>query len=199
VKRLESGRIVLEPVTARNAAKLWRIMQSAHLREYQDVPRYARDEFERRVAARPRIFDGRALGRFEWLVVVRETSLAVGWISLRVGEIGGGAAEIGYSILKTHRGRGMARDAVRALVTQAFASTSLRRIEACCIPANVPSRRLLERLGFTISKRQRNGAIVRGRPVDILVFDMRREAWAGGTAYDESAKAMVMPASANPK
>ena len=52
MRRLQTARLVLEPVTVANAAVLWRIMQSRLLREYQDVPRYSRDDFERRVAAR---------------------------------------------------------------------------------------------------------------------------------------------------
>ena len=200
MKRLESARIVLEPVTPQNAATLWRIMQSANLREFQDVPRYTREEFERRVAARPRQFDARALGRFEWLIVLRDERVAIGWMSLRIGEIGSGAAEIGYSMLKSYRGRGYAREAARALVTYAFEETNVARIEACFVPANAASRRLLESLGFVETRRQRNGAIVRGRPVDIVLYDLTRErSRHARQLYDESANSIVIPASANPK
>jgi len=44
---LETPRLKLDAVTAANAAVLWRIMQGAHLREFQDIPRFTRDEFER--------------------------------------------------------------------------------------------------------------------------------------------------------
>jgi len=181
MKRLETERLLLEPVTPANAMVLWRIMQSAHLREYQDVPRHTRDEFARRVAARPKSFDSRAIGRFEWLVVTRDGGQGIGWLSLRVGDGGRGTAEIGYSIVATHRGSGYAAEASRAVVDYAFEESDLRQIDACCVPANAASRRLLARIGFDELRVQRNGAIVRGVPVDIVIFELTRAAWSAQT------------------
>ncbi len=186
MNRIETARLILEPVTAANAMMLWRIMQSAHLREYQDVPRHTRDEFQRRVEARPKHFDTRALGRFEWLVVARESNQAIGWVSLRVGDGGRGTAEIGYSILATHRGTGYASEASGAVVDYAFERSDLRQVDACCVPANAASRRLLARIGFQEIRVQRNGAIVRGRPVDIVIFELQRDVWEKSAALGGS-------------
>jgi RimJ/RimL family protein N-acetyltransferase len=200
VRRIRTERLVLEPVVPLNAEILWRIMQSAHLRDYQDVPHFTQDEFERRVRQRSKRFDAHNAGRFEWLIGAAAGSTVVGWISLRVAENGGGVAEIGYSLLAQHRGAGYAREAARALADEAFEQTDLRRLEACCVPANAASRRLLEGLGFARRKLQRNGAVVRGRPVDILIFQMTRETWqAQRCGQDGSANSIVMPASAKPK
>ncbi|MBD5635622.1 MAG: GNAT family N-acetyltransferase [Candidatus Eremiobacteraeota bacterium] len=104
-----------------------------------------------------------------------EESKAIGWVSLRVGDHARGTAEIGYSILASHRGLGYATEAARAIVDDAFATTDLRQIEACCVPANAASRSLLAAIGFEETRIQKNGAIVRGRPVDIVLFEMSRE------------------------
>jgi len=184
VKRLTTPRLILEPVTSQNAALLWRIMQSAHLREFQDVPRYTREEFERRVAARPKNFDSVAMGRFEWLMILADGRQAIGWVSLRVGDHSRGTAELAYSVLAPHRGAGYATEAARAVVAYAFEHSDLRMVEACCVPANLGSRRLLARIGLGEVRVQRNGAIVRGRPVDIVIFEMTRAQWkeaAGAT------------------
>lgn len=177
MKRLETERLLLEPVTPANAMVLWRIMQSAHLREYQDVPRHTRDEFARRVASRPKVFDSRAVGRFEWLLVTREGGQGIGWLSLRVGDNGRGTAEIGYSIVATHRGAGYASEAARAVVEYAFEESDIQQLDACCVPANAASRRLLARIGFDEVRVQRNGAIVKGAPVDIVIFELDRDKW----------------------
>jgi len=174
----------LEPVTPQNAALLWRLMQSAHLREFQDVPRYTREEFERRVAARPKNFDSVAMGRFEWLMILADGRQAIGWVSLRVGDHARGTAELAYSVLAPYRGAGYATEAARAIVAFAFEQSDLRMVEACCVPANLGSRRLLARIGFGEVRVQRNGAIVRGRPVDIVIFELTRAHWkeAAGAA-----------------
>lgn len=197
MKRLVGDRIVLEPVTPENAATLWKIMQGPQLREFQDVPRFTRAEFERRVAARAPAFDVNATGRFEWLVMLRSGGTPMGWVSLRLGEHARGTAEIGYSLLVAHRGHGYARQAAELLVRYAFETSDLARVEACCVPENAASRRLLASVGFSEIKTQRNGAIVRGRPVDIVIFELGRG--RARELYDESANEIVIPASANPK
>jgi RimJ/RimL family protein N-acetyltransferase len=200
VTSIRTGRLLLDPVTPRSAVILWRIMQSAHLRDYQDVPRYTREQFERRVALRPTRLDLRAVGRFEWLIRDGATEVPMGWVSLRVGDQTRGVAEIGYTVLAQHRGGGYASEAALAVVDAAFRRGKLRRIDACCLPTNEPSRRLLARLGFADPKLQRNGAFVRGRPVDILVYQLTRECWtAPRSRYAGSENSIVIPASAKPK
>jgi ribosomal-protein-alanine N-acetyltransferase len=203
VTRIPTARLVLEPVTATNAAVLWRLMQSAHLRDYQDVPRYTRDEFARRVATRPKRFDSRATGRFEWLVISLASNEPIGWISLRVGDHARGNAEIGYSILAPHRNAGFATEAARALVADAFETTELRQVDACCVPENLGSRRLLAKIGFSEARVQRNGAVVRGKPVDIVIYEMTRAHWEesarSSAGQGESRNSIVIPASGNPK
>ena len=193
---LETPRLKLDAVTAANAAVLWRIMQGAHLREFQDIPRFTRDEFERRVAQRPKQFHARAIGRFEWLVSLADSRRAIGWVSLRIGEQMRGAAEAGYSLLAPYRGQGYATEAVGAMVDAAFRESDLSRVDACSVPENATSRRVLERLGFRESKMQKSGAVVRGHAVDIVVYEFKREQWQ---AQLGSANSMLIPASPKPK
>lgn len=58
-------------------------------------------------------------------------------------------AETGYILARHAWGRGYAQEAMRALITYAFATLGLRRLEADIDPRNAGSRKLLERLGFT--------------------------------------------------
>jgi RimJ/RimL family protein N-acetyltransferase len=177
MRTLESERLVLEPVTRDNADTLWQIMQANHLRDYQDVPRYTREAFRERVASRPTELHGRVNGRFEWLIRPRDGADCIGWVSLRTGDHGVSTAELGYSLLRAARGNGFATEAVRAICNEAFSATSLRRIEAACVVENESSRRLLLRLGFMRVRLQRNGAVVRGRAVDILIFQVEGQHW----------------------
>jgi ribosomal-protein-alanine N-acetyltransferase len=197
VTTLTTERLSLEPVTPRNADVLWKVMQSPNLREYQDIPRFTRNEFEQRVASRPKEFRNRVLGRFEWIVITRDERKALGWVSLRIGEHMRNSAELGYSLIGAHRSRGYATEATAAIVGAGFDSGGLARIDACCVPQNIASRRLLDRLGFRQTKTQKAGAVVRGRAVDIIVYEMTRELWAARQAGSENS--IVMPASSKPK
>src|SRR6478735_3877062 len=59
------------------------------------------------------------------------------------------AGTIGYWVGQTHARQGYMTAALRALLPFAFGGLGLHRVEAACIPTNVPSTRLLEKCGFT--------------------------------------------------
>ena len=58
-------------------------------------------------------------------------------------------ASLGYWIGAPHADRGYMTKAVTCLLPFAFATLHLHRVEAACMPENNPSRRLLEKTGFT--------------------------------------------------
>jgi ribosomal-protein-alanine N-acetyltransferase len=58
------------------------------------------------------------------------------------------AASIGYWIGVPHIRRGHMSDAVKACLPFAFNTLGLHRLEAACLPHNVPSQRVLEKAGF---------------------------------------------------
>jgi RimJ/RimL family protein N-acetyltransferase len=60
-----------------------------------------------------------------------------------------GTAEIGYSVMETHQRRGIAPEAVAALVTWAFSHPGVTRIVAHTLPDDRASIRVLEKNDFT--------------------------------------------------
>jgi ribosomal-protein-alanine N-acetyltransferase len=58
------------------------------------------------------------------------------------------AASIGYWIGAPYVGRGHMTDAVKAILPFAFGTLGLHRLEAACLPHNLPSTRVLEKAGF---------------------------------------------------
>jgi [ribosomal protein S5]-alanine N-acetyltransferase len=82
------------------------------------------------------------------LVVERETGLVVGGIGL-FGPPEDGQVEFGYGIVESHRGRGYATEAARALVEVALGLPGVTEIVAGVDPANPASVRVLEKAGLT--------------------------------------------------
>ncbi|MCR9125533.1 MAG: GNAT family N-acetyltransferase [Rhodobacteraceae bacterium] len=58
------------------------------------------------------------------------------------------AGTLGYWTGMVHARQGYMREAIGAVVHHAFTRLSLSRIEAACLPENLPSRGLLESAGF---------------------------------------------------
>jgi [ribosomal protein S5]-alanine N-acetyltransferase len=82
------------------------------------------------------------------LVVERETGLVVGGIGL-FGPPEDGQVEFGYGIVESHRGRGYATEAARALVEVALGLPGVTEIVAGVDPANPASVRVLEKAGLS--------------------------------------------------
>lgn len=192
MRTIRTQRLRLVPVTVANAGALWNVLQQPHLRDYQDLPSLGLAAFTDLVGKRPKVLRPGMRGRFEWLIHVDGTRKPVGWVSLRVAERDLVTGEIGYSIMREFRGRGIATEAVRALLEEAFERASLARVNAYCVPENTPSHRLLERLGFRFDGTLPHGATVNGHAVDVLIHTMDRETWS------QSGNSIVMPASGYP-
>ncbi|MCL4857740.1 MAG: GNAT family N-acetyltransferase, partial [Flavobacteriales bacterium] len=84
-----------------------------------------------------------------FLVFENTTGRLVGGITL--GHIRHGVAQsgqIGYWMGESHAGKGYMSEAIGLVVSYAFDTLRLHRIEAACIPENTRSIRVLEKAGF---------------------------------------------------
>lgn len=79
-------------------------------------------------------------------------------------------ASLGYWCGQMHTGRGYITCAVRAVVRYAFEDLDLHRVEAACQPDNAPSRRVLEKCGFTHEGVARAYLKINGAWRDHLLF-----------------------------
>jgi [ribosomal protein S5]-alanine N-acetyltransferase len=81
------------------------------------------------------------------LVLAVCTSELVGHVGLSAAR---GAVEIGYAIDDSHRGKGLATDAVRAMADWGLRTFALPYIDGIVAADNVASCRVLERAGFDL-------------------------------------------------
>ena len=90
-----------------------------------------------------------------WAAERLATGTFIGWFHLR--PYGGDETrpELGYRIARAAWGQGLATEGARALVARAFEAGGYPRVVATTLEANLASRRVLERCGFTIARRFR--------------------------------------------
>jgi ribosomal-protein-alanine N-acetyltransferase len=187
MRTLRTQRLHLVPVTAANAELLWRVLQEPDLRDFQDLPDLYLPQFRRTVGERPRTFAPGVVGRFEWLVFLDGEPDAVGWVSLRIGDRTPTTAEIGYSVVRQQRSRGIASEAVAALIAEGFERLQLRRMRAYCVPENLSSRAVLRRNLFEDDGMLAHGATVQGHPVDVIAHTLERDRWESSVTQNRSA------------
>lgn len=109
--------------------------------------------------------------------VLRDDGTLVGDVSLHYRSREHRMAEIGFVLHPEHHGRGYAFEAVSALVGLGFESLGLHRIIGRCDPRNVPSARLMERLGMRLEATFRESEFIKGEWCDELVYAMLAEEW----------------------
>lgn len=109
-----------------------------------------------------------------WAVTCSGDDRAVGFVAAGVRRAG--VVEVGYLFARDTWGRGIATEAVSAVLTQLFAEGT-RRVFADTDPDNVHSIRLLERLGFTLEGRLRAEWETHIGVRDTLLYGLLKDEW----------------------
>lgn len=86
-------------------------------------------------------------------------------------------AEIGYTLARDCWGRGYMHEALLALLQHGFDTLQLHRVEADIDPRNLPSARVLERLGFRHEGRLRQRWQVAGEISDSDIYGLLAPEW----------------------
>jgi RimJ/RimL family protein N-acetyltransferase len=139
-------RLTLEPQVAAHADEMFGVLSDPAIYEHENAPprsiEWLRERFgklENRMSAD---------GREQWLnwVVRLRTSEPIGYVQATVFPTG--RAAIAYVMSSRYWGRGLAREACKAMLSELAEGYSVHSAHAVFKRSNVRSRRLLERLGF---------------------------------------------------
>lgn len=103
----------------------------------------------------------------------------VGRVALTVDRANG-TASLGYGILRSCWGQGIATEAARAVLDYSFEAFELAKVGARVDPRNLASVRVLEKLGMQLEGVLRSQLVRRGERVDRAYYGILREEWEAG-------------------
>jgi ribosomal-protein-alanine N-acetyltransferase len=86
-------------------------------------------------------------------------------------------ASLGYWIGEPYARQGYMSAALPLVLDFAFGRLRLHRVEAACLPTNIPSRALLKKVGFQQEGLARQYLCIQGKWQDHLLFAILREDW----------------------
>ena len=112
---------------------------------------------------------------YDWAVILREEDKMIGTCGFTRFHTQHDSAEIGYVINPAYCGRGIATEAVMAVMAFGFDNLGLHRIEAKYIRGNDASRRVMEKVGMTFEGMRRGEMLIKGNYRDIGVCSILRE------------------------
>lgn len=106
---------------------------------------------------------------YDWALVCRETCRMIGTCGFTRIDPYNRCAEIGYVLNPAYWGRGLAAEAVRAVLDFGFRRLSLHRIDARFMVGNEQSRRVAEKCGMHFECVLHGALFSRGEYVDVGV------------------------------
>ncbi len=110
------------------------------------------------------------------------------WFIERDGEVVGNVSlkgisyqmnygEIGYGVAPRHHSQGIATEATSLLIHKCFTGSPLRKLLAYVHEENAASVRVLQKLGFQQEGLLREHYIIKGKPVNELLFGLLKHEW----------------------
>ncbi|TAK44726.1 MAG: N-acetyltransferase [Betaproteobacteria bacterium] len=147
MRRLVAGDVTLEPQTAAHAEAMFTVLSDPAIYAYENAPppslEWLRERF-RKLETR-QSGDGRERW-LNWVIRIPTAELA-GYVQATVRA--NGTAAIAYELASAYWGRGLATQAMHAMIEELAANYGVRTLFAVARRANVRSIRLLERIGFS--------------------------------------------------
>ena len=178
---LHTSRLRLRPLAPADVPALFEIFSHPEVVRYWSTP-----ALPDLAAARTLLDEIDALARrqqlFQWGVALAQPGSAahdtlVGTCTLRAAGAAQNRAEVGFALAHAHWRRGYAREALAGLLTYAFDTVGLRRIEADVDPRNVSSLHVLEGLGFVREGYLHERWQVNGEVQDSVLLGLLARAW----------------------
>ncbi len=152
----------------------WR--NEAHTLRFNAVKSLTGEQIREQLEKLPHILDPLSeTATYRWFCEAE--GVVVGSVSLSNVNLAMGLAEIGYMFGEKYYGRGYGTEFTRLWVAKIFAETPLRKLTALVAEENIPSNRLLQKIGFTREGLLREHFIIQGRAVSEVAWGLLRAEW----------------------
>ncbi|MBF6634888.1 GNAT family protein [Microbacterium sp. APC 3898] len=176
--QLETERLLLNRIEERDAERFFDIMSRDEVTIYCGMDSLVHSEEAVEMIRSFQTSFNLKRG-MRWAIRLKETGDFIGTIGLNNLYLGSKKAEIGYELHPDYWRQGFTQEAIRGVLSYAFAELGLYRIGAVTFPENKSSNRLLEKLGFTWEGRLRGYLHQRNQSHDAFIFSILRTEWMG--------------------
>lgn len=109
---------------------------------------------------------------YRWAIIEKESGECIGQIAYFLVDSKNHFAEIEYCIGSCFQRRGYATEATKAVISYGFDRIKLHKVQICTKTINAPSKRVIEKCGFTYEGTLRDYFYMNGEYVGRLYFSM---------------------------
>ena len=126
--------------------------------------------------------DVKAMGKLRylcfWIAKREEPKKIIGAVTMSPIYFGNACScNIGYKLDKDEEGKGYMTEAVKFILSFAFNTLGLHRVESCIIPRNDKSRSVLQKCGFEKIGFSKEYLEINGKWEDHEIYDINKNKW----------------------
>ena len=111
---------------------------------------------------------------YRWAIIEKTTGECIGQIAYFLVDSKNQFAEIEYCIGSEFQCNGFATEATKAVIAYGFDKMNLHKVQICTKTINLPSKRVIEKCGFTYEGTLRDYFYLNGEYVGRLYFSILR-------------------------
>jgi RimJ/RimL family protein N-acetyltransferase len=146
---LETPRLMLRRFGTEDGPLLFELDSDPEVRRYLRCGPTPMERIKREILPRFLAYYDQSPPRGFWAAHLRDTAVFIGWFHLRPDKFAPEEMELGYRLRRAAWGRGLATEGSDALLEKAFGEWGYAKVSARTLVDNLPSRRVMEKLGMT--------------------------------------------------
>lgn len=112
---------------------------------------------------------------YRWAITLKKTDECIGQIAYFLVDNNNHFAEIEYCIGSLFQRKGFATEATKAVIQYGFDKMNLHKVQICHKSINLPSRKVIEKCGFTYEGTLRDFFYQDGKYIDRLYYSILRD------------------------
>ncbi len=174
--KLETGRLLIRPITLNDKNELFEYRSDKETNKYQGwIPETIEDVeiFMGKIAKQINI----PQSWFQLAVVEKDSQKIIGDIGIHFLDEESKQTEIGCTLNKNFQNKGYATEAVQKVIDFLFKDLKKHRIITSIDPDNINSIRLVERIGFRKEAHFVESLFINGRWVDDVIYGLIERDW----------------------
>lgn len=173
---LETERLLLRAPKTADATDVFAFCADPASCEYADwYPHSDKSETRAYIAWLKKQARSRRETGYTWFVECKDCRKVIATISVVAWDPSGNIATVGYTLSREYQHMGYATEMLGAVLRYLFLDRSVMRVDAKVMPENLPSIRLLERVGMRREALLRSGAYCKTLCVDVYLYALLRE------------------------
>ncbi|MFC5602469.1 GNAT family N-acetyltransferase [Sporosarcina koreensis] len=168
---LETNRLLLRRIEKDDAHDIFTYLSDIEvMKHYGTKPFQTVDEAIKAISKYESLFNENRGVR--WGITIKEDNKVIGSCAFHNMVSEHFRTDISFVLSKDFWGRGIAQEALKAVIKYGFEYLNINRIEAVIEPSNVPSQKLVERLGFSKEGVLRSYEYFDGKFDDLYMFSL---------------------------